>query len=1050
MPVTSKPAQGHTNWTDGNPLKVQDPGPGKKLTGWVVEDIPPFEFENWLEWTLDQWDQYFEYITDLHTTQIAALTATVATLGTATAISASNAGHTVLTGVTVQAQLNQTDTALKDLFDAITSGEGIDLVGYVPAIPGNWSPAPTHAGPALDQLAARTQALEVAGAGQDFIDRTFNDYVIPAYKPIAGFPNGIGNPGLTDNGTTNPRGVKLSELQTKWGEEKIYFHSMKQTGRYDSSGLEEWALVAPKHDARVMFYGNWHNDEESAIGVQQGEQVQQNKGQYFRAKESNCYFLVTAVCDGICPIVVVQTDSANQIQVSIDNVNTGSPISQRGQGNLQNAHGQIDQMVGDLSLVNIGYGLHTFKFANGSTDANSVMRWCGVSLITTGQKELGGAMYLSKALSTYSPASISAPSVGGKGGKIIRYIDPSDTLRKDAVQNTLEVNTAVTGSVGSGTTSLGVNSAAGWVSNSIAEISDGPTNMELILVTAVNLISNVLTLAGGGTVNSYTNPTVKLYAKTMASTDHSNEQEKFTNHVQAFSSGQRDFQGSDQPAWIGGYTGYNIVQGWTQDGVYGFAMSSGRALGNGNLASPARHTQIMTMNGNTNTLHIDARTTGFDILFEQANGAETAILDVYLDGVKISTLTFISPATTGPFWKKFASDLPEGSHRLSFFCTAGGSATCNQVGFVSVKLYEAKDPAAIATIPRGDLLSKRVKLADYLFNPDFRFPSKGILKQHIAQNSFFGSVNPANTGIWTESTYDVTNGLGGAPDWVEFQTSTTDDCFKKWFYCTAGGGFEALMLKVSNQGICEFKIDGNLATAANFPGMTFQGGSGGYNTATGLYDAYDVSATNVYQKLSFAGLAEGWHEVQIRCTGTKNVSSSNYYLFIHRVDIIGAVMSDDIFNSSTLITSSVSRGGAKDLRVMESYNSENLETPADICAAVGPIVFGGAGIYYGLNQLIGCFETSGGDVEVALKINGANSGGAGAIQSGFEIDGINYPYEIAYHAAANWLTEMISVMKIPMAPGRHFIRPWLLGNTGNTVNQEASLVIKEMPKRRAT
>jgi hypothetical protein len=51
-------------WTDGVPAKVLEPSAGKKLLGWVFQEAPPFEWMNWLFYTLDEWVDYLESITD--------------------------------------------------------------------------------------------------------------------------------------------------------------------------------------------------------------------------------------------------------------------------------------------------------------------------------------------------------------------------------------------------------------------------------------------------------------------------------------------------------------------------------------------------------------------------------------------------------------------------------------------------------------------------------------------------------------------------------------------------------------------------------------------------------------------------------------------------------------------------------------------------------------------------------------------------------------------------------------------------------------------------
>jgi len=60
----------HIDWTDGDAAKQVEPSAGKKLLGWVALERPPFEFMNHLFFRLDEWQKYFEEVTDA---QIASL-----------------------------------------------------------------------------------------------------------------------------------------------------------------------------------------------------------------------------------------------------------------------------------------------------------------------------------------------------------------------------------------------------------------------------------------------------------------------------------------------------------------------------------------------------------------------------------------------------------------------------------------------------------------------------------------------------------------------------------------------------------------------------------------------------------------------------------------------------------------------------------------------------------------------------------------------------------------------------------------------------------------
>src|SRR5579884_3256247 len=474
MPQTTKPSQGHTVWTPSAlPSQVVDPGPSKKNTGWVPDEQPPCEEHNWLFWTYDLWDQYFEYITDTHTTQIATLTSTVATLGTAAAISASNAGHSVLTGTTVQAQLDEADTNLKNIFDALTGGEGIDLVGYVPTVPADWSLAPTHAGPALDQLAARMKVVENATAGANYDDQTFFDYCIPADSP-----NGAGNTGLNDTNNTNPRGIKLADGKLLYGEERVYIRDIQPTGNYDANGLQEWCATSPADDIRIRLYGQWTGYSSNSDGY------------FVFSSQPGDYILITGVFDSLAIMGVPTTSAGNEHEVWVDGVDTGTTFSQRptSGGNVV-FQPVLQHSFFNSQMLGLTQDLHTIKIVNQSTDSNCQLYFNGVIFINTNPVEMAVNMYLQKVQTAYGKQSPTLGSVTSNGGSVARYVDRTDSLRKDIASNCYVFSSSVTGSLSSGATNFTLASAAGLASNELLLISDGPGNSEVVLANSVNTIS---------------------------------------------------------------------------------------------------------------------------------------------------------------------------------------------------------------------------------------------------------------------------------------------------------------------------------------------------------------------------------------------------------------------------------------------------------------------------------------------------------------------------------------------------------------------------------
>jgi len=62
----AKPAS-HLDWAVGNPspsVNIIEPSPAKKVTAWSADERPAYEFFNWLFFRQDEWNKYFETLTD--------------------------------------------------------------------------------------------------------------------------------------------------------------------------------------------------------------------------------------------------------------------------------------------------------------------------------------------------------------------------------------------------------------------------------------------------------------------------------------------------------------------------------------------------------------------------------------------------------------------------------------------------------------------------------------------------------------------------------------------------------------------------------------------------------------------------------------------------------------------------------------------------------------------------------------------------------------------------------------------------------------------------
>lgn len=855
MPLPARPAT-HIDWTDGSALKVTEPTGGKKLLGWTKSERPAFQYMNWLFFNLDEWIKWAEDSIDDHETRLAAAETTIGTLGNASSITASNSGHTYLTGLNVQAQLDQTDSFLEDLANAITQGKGADIVGYIMGAPANWSPSVDHVGDALDQLADRVNTLENLSNTGEYIEASFDDYVAAAST----------NTGLTDNSNTNPRGLKFNDLKYIEGEEVIECTEIGATGNFDANGLAEFEIVAPRRDPRIRFYGLWHTYQD-----QNGRRIVA----YDAADESN-YILVTGVFNSIGFDYLQSVNAPNDLDVLVDNVDTGVNLSMRHASVPSQGARGCRAVLSDASLSNLGMGLHTVKMTVASSDTTRQINIYAIRLVGTARYQLGGQAWVEKNLSSaFAVSAPSAPSVTNKGGRVLRYIDPADSTLKFAVQNCTVIETSAS-SIGSGAGSVVVTSATGFQAGDIVLLTDGPNNSELIRVSSVNIGLNTLSFSTN-TQNSYTSATVALWGRTGAGVTHANE-EVYKNST---------WYGFGESALFGGINDVGMVwsangsawnaSGVMSDGANGLGFSSHVQA---QFGSEYQQYAIYA-NSDEKALRLDFVGTGVDLFFNV--GTNTATMRVILDGVELAALPIVNSKDK---WYKICSDLPEGSHVLQIENDDGGSY---EVALMQLKIYRTKKPT-VSGVSSGNILAEKFKSGSPLFlfseagtSSKRLCASRGIIKQHV-------SVGP-----------ELIQGTGGTFDWIDgggfpllsigsggvdesyYYTDRTGGKISRWFY---GTGVEVLGSLDTTNGIAQVKLDGSNMTTANFGSATFHAPSGsGFNATSGEWDQYGAAATA--SKFGISGLTEGWHKIEVEVTGNKNGSSSGYILLVVAFNIFG-------------------------------------------------------------------------------------------------------------------------------------------------------------------
>jgi hypothetical protein len=812
---------------------------------------------------------------------------------TAAEIPASPSGHTVAIGSNVQVQLDELDTLMTDIKNAITLGKGIDLIGYDPEVPADWSPAPAEAGAALDQLGSRVKAVEAGANIGPYIGDSFEDYIVPADALT-----GAGNTGLTDTNLTNPRGIKLADGKLLYGEERVYIRQIAKTGNYDANGLTEWAPTSPTKDARIRLYGQW--SEFSGAGIYNLNYLSVNPGDYI---------LITGVFDGVTMMGAQNTTGADQVEVWVDGVDTGTNFSVRAANIGQYAQVVQSQKWFNSQMLGLPQGLHTVKLVNGASDANAQIQFTGVCFINTTPLELASTMYLQKVQTSYAQQVPTLSTANANGGIVSRYVDRADGLRKEVVSNSLTFITAITGSVSAGATGFTINSATGLGNNNLLLIQDSASNSEIVLANSVNTFSGAITIAGAGLRNSYTNPTVSFYGKVNGAVNHSNERQGRTRHWTTM--GTASNAGLAQVSELSVNANATIDYGFMEDGGTRLA---GQTLYNRVASWNANEPYQSSLNigADRNAIIYEGVFTGLDIFINGGtNGTNAGAITIVIDGITVVT-GLVLPAKQS-FWLKVASDLPLCHHIVQIGDADGGAF---QYGFGQFQDYVPKYTATELALAKGNLLSHRNIMASYVWdnlkNPitnTFVSSSQGIygISKGVVRHHWLTDAIVTGSG-WSEGHSVAAYQAGSLGN-----SNTTNDKITKSFF---GTGIDIRYQAGPGHGKGQVQIDGMNANTANFPSAAFNGI--GYNASTGILDYYDT--TNFEYSASLANLSATpqWHTITITVTGTKNISSTDYYVNVQAFDVHGACQNMDV-GCGVRPMHSIIVGGVKDKRTL-SYN----------------------------------------------------------------------------------------------------------------------------------
>jgi hypothetical protein len=139
----------------------------------------------------------------------------------------------------------------------------------------------------------------------------------------------------------------------------------------------------------------------------------------------------------------------------------------------------------------------------------------------------------------------------------------------------------------------------------------------------------------------------------------------------------------------------------------------------------------------------------------------------------------------------------------------------------------------------------------------FAYPTNwGVDSIFMEERDGFGNDLVKLTGTWT---FEVNANAHGGNNYF---SNTTND-IAEWLYY--GYGFRLWSRKDVSLGIMAVSVDGGAETNI---------------------DLYNVSNTAAAVQFTSANLALGFHRVKLRCTGTKNGASSNFYAVADAIEVM--------------------------------------------------------------------------------------------------------------------------------------------------------------------
>lgn len=716
---------------------------------------------------------------------------------------------------------------------------------------------------------------------------------------ISNIKEATANTGLTDNSNTNPLELKFSDLRYRAGRTRIEVYSIELTDEYidNRPTYKISAGCGPKgFRDQVRFVGEtWYNYVDSSVGP------------LVRSTNDTDYILVTGLMDDFAFLAATNANYSDDLDIQVDGVDTGTNLSVEYSPVLNTYNIRPNTIISDTSIGTAisSYGLHTIKIINGDSGSNYDLRISGFELITTTPREQAGDAFVGITENNFSAQDVTDPTFSNTmGGVSHRYIDPADNIRKWASREGIAVSTTLTSDFNFGTNSMTVADSSNFLADYLVEVEDtslGYTISEIFLVSSIGGATNITVATSasrtdrtGTNHNFASGSVVRFYGKVDSEVDHEDEQIQNNRHPRCFGAGHADdFNNLTTAADARSFIlddGSNGLWGNDVRFVSGSQLIDQTALESDDDASGGNNIVII-FNG-----------TGIDLDINVTDSV-TRAADIYLDNVLIKSYNNGGSAARERL--PLVSNLPNGTHVLRINASTTGGV--NTPGLVGIVIYQPKQNTIIDTVDIGNIISKKCFIADYIFNSGSSLDdiSKGV------------SLYAPNRGwrLLNSSTAWLAGANANFPfyKFIQGQYNTTNAEAEYWFF---GTGFELSIFRNTDVGIHVLELDGS----SDFSSFTDHQSSTAFTKGTGALDGYAASS-DIY-KVGVTGITLGWHKLKVIQGNSKNGSSTNFYVNIAALGIIGGFACITEPTQSLQQISSCLIGDSLDLRKTKALESE--------------------------------------------------------------------------------------------------------------------------------